>query len=177
MNKQDIREKVKEILNSMGSKDRQRKDELIYRKIIKKKEYKKAKTIFSYVSMGTEVDTKKILLLSLKEGKEVYVPRVNMDKKVIEIIRLRSWEELRIGVYNILEPKGEAVKKNIIDMILVPGLAFDKNNNRLGRGGGYFDKFLSKVKGLKVGICYQEQIFDEVPAELHDIRMDWVVSG
>ena len=176
MDKKSLRKKIKTILLKMASEEKKHKDKQIHNQIRKMPKFLESKIIFAYVSMSMEVDTKKIIQFALKNRKKVFVPRVNLKKKKMDIIQINSLKELRKGTYNILEPCGRKCGRNKFDIILIPGLGFDKKNNRLGRGGGYFDKFLRNAKGLKIGLCYKEQLFKHVPITQHDIKMDVIIS-
>ncbi len=119
---------------------------------------------------------------SLKLGKKVYVPRVRLKTKDIEIRRIRRLaSELRKGAYGILEPvpaKTSKAEARILDLLFIPGLGFDSRGGRLGRGGGYFDRFLKKVpaRAIKMGVAFREQLLSRVPAGPHDVRMDLVIT-
>lgn len=160
----------------MAPKEKQIKDKIIYSKITALQEFQDSKIIFTYVSTDCEVDTKNLIRHALKLDKEVFVPKINLKKKELEVYKILSLKELKEGIYNILEPyTGKSRRKNF-DIILVPGLGFDKKKNRIGKGGGYFDKFLKNTKGLNVGLCYKEQLFDSIPTLQHDIKMDILIS-
>ena len=79
-------------------------------------------------------------------------------------------------MYNIIEPIGESISPSKLDLIIVPGVAFDKNKNRLGRGKGFYDKLLSEVTCCKIGICYDFQLLEYLPCEDHDIKMNLIVT-
>ena len=176
MDKNRLREKIKNELISISPIDRKNKDEKIFQKLSDLKEFKNAKSIFTYVSWFTEVDTKIFISHIFEKNKEIYVPKIDLKNQLIEVYKINSFDDLKKGTYNILEPvKGKCDKINF-DMIIIPGLGFDKNNNRLGRGGGYFDKFLKIAKGIKVGLCYKEQLIGCVPTFPHDIKMDMIIT-
>ncbi len=177
IDKQKLREKIKLKLLDMTSIKRQLKDIRIYNKLIALKEFKDSKTIFTYVSWAEEVDTGKFINLALKEGKKVFVPKIDLKKKQMDIYQIKSLKELKEGTYKILEPTGEKSRKKDFDIIIIPGLAFDRKKNRLGRGGGYFDKFLKNAKGLKVALCFKEQIVSAIPVQKHDIKMNMLISA
>jgi 5-formyltetrahydrofolate cyclo-ligase len=108
--------------------------------------------------------------------REVVLPRVEGDRMTMFVAGSR--DELVPGAFGILEPPGSAVSVDppAFDVILVPGLAFDRSGGRLGRGRGYYDKFLTGASGLKVGVCFDEQIVETIPREIHDIAMDALVT-
>lgn len=106
------------------------------------------------------------------DGCELALPKMVGDSLVA--LRVRSADELVRGAFGVLEPPDGAleVASGAIDLILVPGLAFDIRGGRLGRGKGFYDRFLAGVRGLKVGVCFADQVVESVPREPHDIAMD-----
>ncbi|MBX2841160.1 MAG: 5-formyltetrahydrofolate cyclo-ligase [Flammeovirgaceae bacterium] len=99
-----------------------------------------------------------------------------MPNREIENLHLKSTENLVKGKFNTLHPKEEIKYEGEIDLIIIPGLGFDKKNNRLGFGAGYYDKFLqSQPKAIKMGIAYPFQVLEKIPSEPHDIKMDLVI--
>ena len=107
--------------------------------------------------------------------KRVALPRISDANLTFHWVTCR--EELRPGRFGILEPPAEASEAgNGFDLILVPGLAFDLQGGRLGRGKGYYDRFLSTASGLRAGVCFEDQIVEAIPGEPHDVRMDFVVT-
>ncbi len=177
LDKKKLREKIRLKLLGMTSLKRQLKDLKIFNKLIALREFKEAKTVFTYVSWAEEVDTRKFIKFALKEGKQVFVPKIDLKKKQMDIHQIKSLKELKKGTYNILEPCGTMTKKKDFDIIIIPGLGFDRKKNRLGRGGGYFDKFLKNAKGLKVALCFKEQICSKVPVQKHDIKINTLISA
>ena len=134
--------------------------------------FKNAKTILSFSSMPDEVQLQDFNE-NIFGSKKLLLPRINGEH--IEIVAYNGdWK--REESYGILEPTGVVFKHlNAIDLILVPGLAFDKSMNRLGRGKAYYDRFLSNTQALKFGVCFAEQYIESLPAGDHDIRMDEVI--
>ncbi len=128
--------------------------------------YRQAKKVFSYHPFEIEPV---ITELFKDEQKTFYFPKISGDELSCGTGRLVR------GKFGIYEPVST---ENIseFDIMLIPGIAFDVNFYRIGRGLGYFDKYLKKVRGIKVGICYDVQIFNNVPHEEHDVRMDMIVS-
>lgn len=115
------------------------------------------------------------VLASWPEGKRIAMPRVEGDELKFHWVASRA--ELRPGQFGILEPAAEAPDAGReFDLILVPGMAFDFRGGRLGRGRGFYDRFLSNARGPRAGVCFEDQIVDDVPSEAHDLRMDFVVT-
>lgn len=154
-------------------------DDNIKKNLLNSEEYKKAKTVFIYVSMSDEVNTIEIIETMLKEGKRVAVPKVITGLKAMEALEIKSFSDLsESGAFGILEPTMDA--KNIseeIDLSIVPGLAFDCKKRRLGYGGGFYDKFFAKYeKSIKVALCYEYQILEEIEVESFDKEMDILIT-
>ncbi len=134
--------------------------------------YKKSKLIALYNSMDNEVDTSYLIELALT-NKKVLLPRIIDDE--IKFIMINNHTTYTMSNFRILEPIGE-VYTGDIDLIIVPGLAFDKDLNRLGFGKGYYDKYLMNKDIYKIGLAFDEQIVDEVPHNELDIKMDMVIT-
>ena len=146
---------------------------IIVNKIIDLDIYNKARVIALYNSLKEEVDTSILISKSLK-NKKVLLPKIIDNKMKFIIINNESlYEKSNIGV---LEPIGE-IYNGKIDLIIVPGVAFDKKLNRLGFGMGYYDKYLINNKSFKIGICFSEQIVDSLPIDKYDIKMDMVITN
>lgn len=139
-------------------------------------EFQSAEKILVYLSKEDEVDTHLLVKDALEQGRMVFAPRVQNDELVI--YPLKSWENLEPGTFGILEPAlhPDPTHPAEMDLILVPGLAFDKKGHRLGYGKGFYDRLLKATKGLKVGLAFEEQIEEELPAEEHDVPLDLIVT-
>ena len=135
-----------------------------------------SRTILAYSALPDEVPTQALLDLLVKQGKTVILPRVISDTDM-ELRRYTGRHDLQLGAYGILEPTGELFTVyDTIDVAIVPGMAFDAEGYRLGRGKGYYDRFLAHVPYLyKIGLCFSWQIVDCVPHDEHDIVMDEVI--
>lgn len=132
----------------------------------------------AYYSLPDEVNTHSLIDDLVSEGKTVLLPKV-MGVDTMELRRYTGRDDLQEGVYHILEPVGKPFTDYAaIDLILVPGLAFDAAGHRLGRGRGYYDRFLHSRVGfycVKIGICFDFQKVDEVPIDAFDMPVDMVV--
>jgi 5-formyltetrahydrofolate cyclo-ligase len=131
-----------------------------------------------YVSVGQEVDTHRLIVSALAMGKQVYVP-VTQKKGVMHFQEISGLDELRPVRFGLLEPVYQAekvVRPDDLDLVIVPGIAFDRQGNRLGFGGGFYDRFLAQCAATTVGLAYAFQVIDAVPAENHDVQMDGVVT-
>jgi len=137
-------------------------------------EFIQARTVMLYWSINDEVHTHDFICKWAKE-KRVILPCVigeTLDLKVFEGIE----NMVKGEKYGILEPKGSVfMKEDEIDLILVPGIAFDRENNRMGRGKAFYDRLLQSLSAFKVGVCFYFQVLNQVPVDEHDIKMDEIV--
>lgn len=143
--------------------------------------YKNAKTIMIFVSFNYEVDTREFIKKAIAEGKDVLVPITIPETKQLIPSLLKDYNELAPGFYNILTPKDEFIRPtdpDLIDLIIVPGIAFDHQGYRVGYGGGYYDRFLSKIKPTvpKISIAFHLQLIDKVPKDHFDIPVDYIYT-
>ena len=131
----------------------------------------------AYWPLPDEVDIRPLIDRLVAEGKTVLLPRV-VDDRTMELRRYTSSADLAEGAFHIMEPTGPLfVDDDQIDVALVPGVAFDAAGHRLGRGRGYYDRFLARCSGVrKIGVCFPFQRVAEVPSEPYDVVMDEVVS-
>ncbi len=176
MDKQKLRKEVSKRVAQLTYKERLSVAEKISELISAIKQFIKAKVIMVYLAKEDEVDTTGIIQQAQKQGKTVVVPVIEKG----EILPCRLEGELRVGSFGIKEPRDrKLVGIEEIDMVIVPGRAFDHQGVRLGRGGGYYDRFLSKLPQhtYKVGICFSCQVFDYVPSGPSDVKVDLVVSA
>ena len=147
-------------------------------------EYQKATTVMFYVDVRAEVRTRYALPDALQSGKRIVVPWCNDDGE-LELFHLESMDELEIGMYKILEPKQalrslehKHIPVNQLDVIMVPGVGFDRNGGRTGMGKGYYDKCLQHARNdaTLTAVCFDCQIFEEIPVQDHDVYMDKVIT-
>jgi 5-formyltetrahydrofolate cyclo-ligase len=177
MNKQQIREIIKEKRKNSDLKILQIWNLSIKKNLESLLEYQKAETIFFYVSFGREVDTMNLIEEALIKGKKIIVPYY--DGENYSLSYLENIKNLKKGRLSILEPKKESIIEAdvaLIDFIVVPGLAFDKKMNRVGYGEGNYDNFMKNTKAVKAALCYEFQIFDEVPHNKNDVALDMIIT-
>jgi 5-formyltetrahydrofolate cyclo-ligase len=135
--------------------------------------------IAAYSSFGHEVVTQPLLASLLTAGFVLALPVVDQANRKMEFRRVDSLESLTPGVYGILEPRnGQLCFPEEIDLFFIPGLAFDRQGNRLGRGGGYYDRYLATIRpdAVKIGLAFQQQIADVLPVDPHDIKVNAVIT-
>jgi 5-formyltetrahydrofolate cyclo-ligase len=136
-----------------------------------------------YVSIPSEVHTLPLLSEAMAEGKRVVVPYMKASR--IHLFHLTSTDELAPGQFNILEPRrelreapGRSIDASQIDLVVVPGVAFDRHGGRLGHGRGYYDELLRRLRpGVpRIGLAYECQLFDQIPMLPHDMPMHKVIT-
>lgn len=136
--------------------------------------FQKAKTILLYYSLDDEIDTHSFVARWGKL-KNIILPKVIGNE--LDLKKYDGPENLEKGAYGIQEPAGESfLNYSEIDLAVIPGVAFDIQGNRLGRGKGYYDRLLPKLSAYKIGICFPFQLVEEVPVEQSDISMDEVLT-
>lgn len=133
------------------------------------------KVVHCYLPMGSEIDIKPLIEKMLSAGITVVTPKALKQRRLQNLV-LNSLSDLEGGIYGTQHPANSVEYTGEFGMFTIPGLAFDKNNYRLGYGSGYYDSFLNTQPGAyKLGICYPFQIVDHVPTEAHDVRLDGVL--
>lgn len=176
--KKEIRKSIIEKRNKIKNKDKTSMDKKIIESFKKEDSYKKARGIFIYIGFGSEINTKVIIEDALKKGKEVYVPKVK--GKEMLLIKIDSLENLVTSSYGILEPIGDNNNFDVdkLDLLVMPGVAFDNSGNRIGYGGGYYDRFLEKNKtnAEKIALAYEFQILNSINNEKHDVKVDKIIT-
>lgn len=180
--KKSLREKILTLLRNHKEEDRVAKSRVIFDKLLKLPEFRKALTILFYFPFDGEVNTTEMIKQAKKMGKRIGLPRIMKGKKrIIPSIVHSLDEDLEPGPYGIQQPIGtrlQTLDVQNLDMVVVPGVAFDKRNNRLGRGGGYYDRFLKSLPSLTptIGLAFDFQIVDHLPQQKeHDIPVSKVL--
>ena len=168
--KDEIRKQMLYIRKKITNKEKL--STIIVNKIINLDIYKKSKVIALYNSMIDEVDTSKIIKKSLV-NKVVLLPKIINDKMVF--VEINQGTLFKKSIFGVNEPIGREYHGKI-DLIIVPGLAFEKNGIRLGYGKGYYDKFLENKDIYKIGICFSKQMYSAIPSEKHDILMNLIIT-
>ncbi|MDR5586229.1 MULTISPECIES: 5-formyltetrahydrofolate cyclo-ligase [Clostridium] len=178
--KKELRKKILKIRKEMDINKKRNFDNIIHNKFLKSKFYSQCRNIFVYISYDSEIDTKTIIRKALEDGKNIYVPRTNYNTKLMEAVKISSLENLIKDKHGILQPteSGLAVELEEIDLIIMPGVAFDNNGGRMGYGGGFYDRYMSKCsKNIqKISLAYDFQILDNVPMDSHDTRVNSIIT-
>ena len=180
--KTQIREQAHANRNAQENKDELSRQ--IVRQFMALPEYQAAKTVLFYLDVRSEVRTRHSLEEALASGKKIVVPYC-VEGELLELFHLESMDELSVGMYRILEPKAELrtlsakqVQVEDIDLIMVPGVAFDRRGGRTGHGKGYYDKLLEHARPDTplVALAFECQMFPEIPMQEHDVFMDKVIT-
>ena len=170
-------------LLSQAEKERLSKSALVATKLRKIDSFKKAKTVMFYYALKEEIDTLELILEALQKNKKVLLPYADKTSGSINPAEIKNLDrDLISGAYGIMEPKAEIrspFSLNEIDVVLVPGLAFDHAKYRLGRGKGYYDRFLAKLprKVVTIGLAFNFQIVKALPVTELDVPVSQVVHS
>ena len=155
----------------------------IWDKILALPQFMRARTVMTYLDIGSEVRTRRYVPELWRLGKQVVVPYCTAGE--LQLFHLKNMDELSPGTWQILEPKPEwreraerQVDAAELDLIVVPGVAFDRDGCRLGLGKGYYDRFLRHIRpdALKISPAFECQLVDKIPVLPHDVRVDMVVT-
>lgn len=176
MDKSEIRREVRRRIKELSPEEKSLSATKIFSQIEQNSHFREAQCIALFASMKDEVATDYALKAWREMGKHIVVPRVEGD-----IMRFYDYspDTMQTGAFGIEEPTGEVeFPADKIDLIIVPARAFTRRGERLGRGGGFYDKYmsLSGFRAYKIGIAFGVQIFDSLPCDAHDIRVDEVVT-
>ncbi|MGI6631151.1 MAG: 5-formyltetrahydrofolate cyclo-ligase [Bacillota bacterium] len=180
--KKQMRKNILKARMSLDHRQVEEKSAMICEKILNLAEFKKAQTVMAYLPIRNEVDVKPLFRFLWAEGKRLVIPVCDPPNIAIipsEIIDLA--DDLEPGTWGILEPKKDKmrpVSPRDIDCVIIPGVAFDPACNRLGYGGGYYDRFLPKLRENtpKIAVAFQVQIVPELVPDVYDIPMDMVIT-
>lgn len=177
--KEQLRDQIRNQRSNKSKSFILENSEKISEKLHNLKEFQQANRILFYVSYNGEVDTHSILKKMLSSKKKVFVPLSNQKDHTLSISELRDFSDLTPGTYGILEPKKGKIRPSSIhniDIVLVPGVAFDTYGHRLGQGGGYYDWFLSQSTAVSIALSFELQLVKEIPVESHDQSVDIIIT-
>lgn len=181
LDKKALRKAMIEERRKLSNEENIQKSMDIRNKLFNLEKYKKSNFIFTFISTDEEVDTHNIIKESINMGKRIGVPITVPKERKLLVSEVKNFEtELEMGYYDILSPKKDFIREvspNVIDIVLVPGLIFTKDGYRVGYGGGYYDRFLSQIEDvIKIGICFDMQITEEIPTDQYDIPVDYIIT-
>lgn len=171
--KTKIRRRIRNKKNILSDMDKSLSSSAVFEKIESLIEFKNAKSVLMYWSLPDELPTHNFIV-KWSTKKQMLLPMVKGDKMLIK--PFTSTEELRKSDMGIWEPEAQKEYLKQIDLVIVPGIAFDKNKNRLGRGKGYYDRYFNNKNITKIGVCYDFQLLEVIPTEPFDARMDKIIT-
>ncbi len=169
MNKTMLRARFRELEHNRPADQITAASRTVAESLIGMSLFQQAQRIGVYLALPTEIQTNAIIHACWEQGATVYVPYYIPEQKYFGMSRLDPADALKTTRWNVREPENPApVDPASLDLILVPGMAFDRQGNRLGHGGGHYDRVLATVKGYRLGIAFHDQIAEELPRESHD---------
>jgi len=179
MEKKEARRQVREAVRRLTAADRAEKSAAIRLRLNALPELRAAQAVMAFLPMPDELDTVPILADLLAAGKRVYVPRTFVRERRMFPVRLSDLGKLRQGEYGILEPETEETcAADALDFVIVPGRAFDRKGNRLGRGAGFYDEFMAQAgfQAIRCGVAFACQVLDEIPHTENDLPVAILVT-
>ena len=173
MEKNEIRRKIKGLKSMLLEAEKLQAADEVFDRLEQTAAFLMADKILMYHSLPDELSTVRFLR-KWRDRKRFFLPRVNgVNLDILPYDESR----LELGAFHIEEPTGtNTVSPDEIEMVVVPGVAYDRSGNRLGRGRGFYDRLLASTRATKVGVGYEFQLVDSIPAEPHDVKMDLVIT-
>lgn len=179
MNKQELRIKIRNELKKISPERKKIIEARLYSCLFNTSQWQYAKTIGITLSKSFEWNTKPIIEQAWKQHKEIVVPKVNQKNKSLSFFKINSFHDVQTGSLHILEPKStikERIEKTRIDLLIIPGIVFDRSGYRIGFGGGYFDRFLIDFPNETVSLVDCIQLVDSIPKDVYDIPVKALVT-
>jgi 5-formyltetrahydrofolate cyclo-ligase len=178
--KAQAREGIRRRLERLTDAERRTASERIRQHLAALPEFQRARTVLLFAAIDDEVDTWPILADALATGKAVAIPKIDRKRRMVDARELHDLEDgLAPGIFGIMEPQGsEVVPPAAIDLVLVPARGFDRAGNRLGRGGGYYDRYLAQpgLRAVRCGVAFAAQVLDAVPHTALDVPVHLLVT-
>lgn len=182
--KKELRKSILDIRDNLNVDKKREKDNTIRKIFLESSHYKNAEKIFIYISYSSEIDTIEIIKKALKDGKEIFVPRTIFKTKVMDAVKIISLDNLKKDRYGIPEPEESEphINPDELDLIVVPGVAFDDKGGRIGYGAGYYDRYFKKISKernrliKKIALAYDFQVIDNVPMDEQDVKIDCIIT-
>jgi 5-formyltetrahydrofolate cyclo-ligase len=173
--KENIRKQIKSQLKALSADEKLAQSTLILKKLESSTDFQQANTILLFWSLPDEIETHSFIE-KWATKKKILLPVVVNDLLILK--PFEGKEKMITGAFNILEPTSKPFSDfEQIDLSIIPGVAFDREGNRLGRGKGFYDKLLPKINSKKIGICFNFQLIENIPHESWDEKMDLVISS
>jgi 5-formyltetrahydrofolate cyclo-ligase len=170
-----IRKEMLSLRDAMVEEDRAKKNISIMEKLLAEEHFQKASTVTLYMSKGSEVETREIIIKAKEMGKEVCLPVV-ISEDHLELYCFESFDKLQKGKFGVYEPIGGTHPSKEPDVIIIPGVSFGLCMHRLGYGKGYYDRLLARLPSYRIGICFDFQLVDNLPNHEDDQRMHKIIT-
>lgn len=176
--KQRLRRVIRDLEHQLSPRYKEESSRAIAAHLLAMPEYQAAGTVFCFVGTAHEIDTRLILEKALATGKRLCVPLCTAEPGIMELREITSLEQLSPGAYGISEPPANAPEIRIdeVDFAVLPCVTCNHLGHRLGRGGGYYDRFLAGYRGGTVLLCREKLIREEIPLEPRDMPVPWVLT-
>lgn len=176
--KSELRKHYRALRDAIAEPHRIERSTAIEQLVLMTDRVEQAGSVFVYVSSGGEVRTHELIAALLDRGKTVAVPRVMPEAGVMRPVVIQGLDDFAPGRFGIPEPTTHEPFEETPDITIVPGLAFTRDGVRLGQGGGYYDRYLAQHPATyKIGLCFEEQLADELPSVARDVFMDELVTA
>jgi len=177
MDKRELRARMRVMRQGFPPEKQRLASQAVHERLKESAPYREARCVMAYIACRGELSLETAIKEILESGRTLVLPRCEQPG-VMTARRITDLSQLVPGILGLMEPDAacEVVPPQEMDLILVPGTAFDREGNRLGQGGGYYDRFLAKTAALCVGICHEQALLESVPCEAHDKRMDAVIT-
>jgi 5-formyltetrahydrofolate cyclo-ligase len=182
LSKPRLRKQMIQLRNRLSPAYREKCSQEIKRIFITTSFFQQAETILFYMAFQSEVDVSAAMQVAWKQGKRVILPKVELASGMLSCFEMRCGEECVVGRYGIREPLAQVerqIRADEIDLVVVPGVAFDRLGYRLGYGAGYYDHFFtqSSTSQVRVGVAYPEQVVETVYPDAHDVAVHALITA
>jgi len=180
MDKPQLRQHFRMVLLEMSPQERVQRSKKVCQNLIRTEQFEGVDTVMAYLSLPHEVDTSEAILYAWQMGKTVAAPKISWQQRHMIPVEIKTLDTgFATEVNGLRNPvKGQPVPFEEIGMVITPGLGFDRNGNRLGRGASYYDKFFTHdgLNAIKCGLAFSEQVVDEIAVSDHDVPVDMLVT-
>lgn len=181
LEKQQLRQKMTSLRNSLSNSVRLDHSQAACQQLMRLTKEQEYQSVFVYIPFRSELDIWSYIEWCWRSGIEVLVPRCHVDTYTMTLYPLYNKDQLRKGAYGILEPDPHQLQPTdaVPQAVLVPGLAFNHKGQRIGYGGGYYDRYYKKIKAASqwIGVAFEEQLVEDIPVEEYDIILNFVVTN